>query len=846
MKKKKAAKPSSYDASQIQILEGLEAVRRRPAMYIGDVAERGLHHLVYEVLDNSVDEALAGFCTEIEVVIEKDGSVTVTDNGRGIPVENHPVKKNKSTLEVVFTMLHAGGKFDGDAYKISGGLHGVGISVVNALSENLTVQVSRNGKIFQQKYKRGKPISQVRVIGKSKSAGTKVQFWPDSKIFETTKYIPSMISVRLQEMAFLNAGLKITFTNRRAGTEKKKSESAKETQEVFQYNGGLSEYVDHLNKGKEVVHTKPVVIKDARDKADVELAFQYNTGFQETILTFANTIHTREGGTHLAGFKSALTRCLNDYARQAKLHKGEFSLTGDDVREGLTAVISVKLLEPQFEGQTKMKLGNSEIRGLMETIVNEKLSRFLEENPTAAKKIVAKGVLAAQAREAARKAKELTRRKSALEVSNLPGKLADCSEKDPALCELYLVEGPSAGGSAKQGRDRRYQAILPLKGKILNVEKARLDKVFSNDEIGTLITAIGIGVAKEELDISRLRYHKVIIMTDADVDGAHIRTLLLTFFYRHLKELITNGHIYLAQPPLYKVRRGQKETYLQDDADLNAYLTKAVIDDVSVKVSSKAGKWKDLSSKGIKDLMNLVVDFSRIRTAMERSGLYVQEYLEARDKNRKAPMYQISGPESVVYAYSSEERKVLESQLRKKQKSSAATGENEGIQILATAEVTTLDLNRVEQIGDLEEILQKIRKDGFQGQDLMPRRTDNNPRKSEKKVNPKAVKPRFRVSEAGQKEVAFDIAGLVEILKTFGRKGLVIQRFKGLGEMNPTQLWETTMDPEKRTLIRVRLEDADEARARAEKMFQVLMGDEVAPRKSFIQSHAPRVKDLDI
>lgn len=553
---------SEYDAGQIQVLEGLEAVRRRPGMYIGSTCIKGLHHLVFEIVDNSIDEALAGYCDLITVTINRDNSITVSDNGRGIPVDIHP-KEKRSALEVVMTILHAGGKFGGDGYKVSGGLHGVGASVVNALSEKTEVWVHTHGKIYYQCYHKGKPVEPVKVIGEAEDTGTITRFKPDAEIFETTEFSFDLLTHRLREMAFLNKGVKIVLKDERTGKES-----------VFHYTGGLISFVEHLNKTKDPIHKEIIYINKYIDDCEVEVALQYNDSYIETVFSFANNINTYEGGTHLSGFRSALTRTLNDFARKNNIIKeNEANLSGDDVREGLTAVISVKLRSPQFEGQTKTKLGNSEMRGIVENAVSEGLSDFLEENPVAAKKIIEKSLLASKAREAARKARELTRRKTALDVGSLPGKLADCSLKDAELCELYLVEGDSAGGSAKQGRDRKFQAILPLRGKILNVEKAGLERILSNDEIKTMITALGTGFG-EDFDISKLRYHKIISMTDADVDGAHIRTLLLTFFYRFMKPLIEQGHVYIAQPPLYYVKQNKNEYYAYSDAELNALLQK--------------------------------------------------------------------------------------------------------------------------------------------------------------------------------------------------------------------------------------------------------------------------------
>ena len=559
----------SYNADNIQVLEGLEAVRKRPAMYIGSTDTNGLHHLVYEIVDNSIDEALAGYCDSITVIIHKDNSIEVEDNGRGIPVDIHPVYK-KSALEIVLTKLHAGGKFNNDTYKVSGGLHGVGVSVVNALSKTMTVEVSREEVKYAQTYKKGIPVQDVKKIGSAKTGGTRIQFWPDDEIFETVEYNFDTLSRRLRELAFLNAGIKIVLRDEREPKEK----TAKVTEHVFQFKGGLVSFVQYLNETKTPIVKKPIYFHTTKDKIDVEVAIQYIDSYNENVYTYANNINTREGGTHLIGFKSALTRVINDYLKKGKYEKSITQLSGDDVREGLVAIISVKIPEPQFEGQTKMKLGNSEVKGLVESATHENLSLFFEENPQEVKKIIEKCILGARARIAAKRARDLTRRKSALEFDNLPGKLSDCSERDASKCELYLVEGDSAGGSAKQGRDRNFQAILPLKGKILNVEKSRIDKILGNEEIRTLITAIGAGIGDEEFDVTKARYHKVVIMTDADVDGAHIRTLLLTFFFRYMTDLIRSGYLYIAQPPLYGIKIGKDLHYVFSDEDKDALLNK--------------------------------------------------------------------------------------------------------------------------------------------------------------------------------------------------------------------------------------------------------------------------------
>ncbi len=592
-----------YDAEEIQVLEGLEAVRRRPSMYIGSTSSRGLHHLVYEVVDNSIDEAMAGFCNKIEVSINEDNTVTVIDNGRGIPVDIHP-KTGRPAVEVVLTILHAGGKFGGGGYKVSGGLHGVGVSVVNALSEWLEVEVRRNGNVYFQKYNRGVPVTELLIVGKSKSDGTKITFKPDPEIFEELVFNQDILSVRLRELSFLNAGLKIIFKDKRSGQVVE-----------YEHEGGIIDYVKHLNRSKTPLHPKPIFFQKQKDEVMVEIALQYTDSYAaDNIFSYANNINTTEGGTHEAGFKAALTRVINDYGRKYNLLKnGVSNLLGEDIREGITAVISVKVPEPQFEGQTKTKLGNSEVRGIVDTVVGEGLGTFLEENPAIAKNILEKSITSSRAREAARKAKELTRRKSALESTTLPGKLADCSERDPSACEMYIVEGDSAGGSAKQGRDRRFQAILPLRGKILNVEKARLDKILANEEIRSMITALGTGIS-EEFDISKARYHKVILMSDADVDGAHIRTLLLTFFYRYMKPLVESGYIYIAQPPLYRVKKGKSENYVYNDAELEKLLKQIGRSGISIQQYKGLGEmdaiqlWETTMDPETRTVMQVTLD----------------------------------------------------------------------------------------------------------------------------------------------------------------------------------------------------------------------------------------------
>src|SRR3990172_767136 len=799
---------SEYGAEQIKVLEGLEAVRKRPAMYIGSTGPGGLHHLVYEIVDNSVDEALAGHCSRVDVIIHVDGSVTVEDNGPGIPVDWHK-GENKSAAEVVMTVLHAGGKFENSAYKVSGGLHGVGASVVNALSESLDLEIFRDGKVYHQKYERGNPVTQLVVTGETKRKGTKIRFKPDAKIFETTEYSFDILSQRLRELSFLNKGLLIIIEDERSG---KKNE--------FEYKGGIVSFVEHLNKNKVPLHD-PIYIEGDRDMVHIEVAMQYNDSYSENTYTFANNINTYEGGTHLIGFKSALTRTVNSYITANNLLKGlKENLEGDDIREGLTVVISVKIPNPQFEGQTKMKLGNSEVKGYVESLVNERLAMFLEENPTVAKKIVEKAVDAARAREAARKAKELTRRKGALDGCSLPGKLADCQERDPAKSELYLVEGDSAGGSAKQGRDRKNQAILPLKGKILNVEKARFDKMLTSQEIRTLITAMGTGIGKEDFDVAKLRYHTVIIMTDADVDGAHIRTLLLTFFYRQMPAIIENGHLYIAQPPLYRVKKGKEEKYIKDELLLKEHLLELATDKINLKTGKVSVGGSGLASivKGINRFFDLLSKF----------------------ENRRA--------EKGIIASAVLMEGLSEESLRDKGSLEGMLG---GLKELATKEfpdLTSLDLSID---SDIEHNAFRITATTKRSGLLTDTVIDTNLISSPEFLELKGLSQWFSALGAPPYTLEIDgsvvakldnLRSLVAAVEDIGKKGLYIQRYKGLGEMNPEQLWETTMNPEKRHLLKVTIEDA----IAADGMFTVLMGDQVEPRRRFIEENALDVTNLDI
>jgi DNA gyrase subunit B len=800
---------AEYSADNIKVLEGLEAVRKRPGMYIGDTSERGLHHLVYEIVDNSIDEALAGHCDQIAVTIHIDNSVTVIDNGRGIPVDMHPTEK-KSAAEVVLTKLHAGGKFDKASYKVSGGLHGVGLSVVNALAEALEVEIKRDGKVYQQSYIRGVPKEPLKEVGKSKERGTRVTFKPDGEIFETTEFSFDILSQRLRELAFLNRGVKITIEDER--TQK--------THEFF-YKGGLLSFVEHLNRAKTAIHPKVVYFEGEKDGVAVEIAMQWNDGYSESVFSFANNINTIEGGTHLIGFKSALTRTINSYAIDTgQLKKDEENLQGEDVREGLTAVISVKVPEPQFEGQTKTKLGNSEVKGIIEALVNERLGSYLSEHPADAKKIVSKGVEAARVREATRKAKDLARRKGALDSGSLPGKLADCQERDPALSELYLVEGDSAGGSAKQGRDRRNQAILPLKGKILNVEKARFDKMLSSQEIRLMITALGTGV-KEDYDPAKLRYHSIIIMTDADVDGSHIRTLLLTFFYRQMPDLVENGHLFIAQPPLYKVKRGKQERYLKDEATLEDHLIELGTENIRVRATN------DGNGLAGQPLQNFIKKVARWEKLMA---------LTARKKKNRTIV------EGLLLESGFNEGTLKDEKALKSLMDRLTSYVN-----LMAPEQAPLSCSLAEDPEhNCFKLICSTRANGTGFQTVIDREFLTSPEYKEiKKLFTDLIGlglPPYSLENGDHKAQLRSLTEVLEYIMEGGKKGQYIQRYKGLGEMNPEQLWETTMNPETRILLQVRVEDAVEAND----IFSTLMGDEVEPRRKFIEEHALTVKNLDI
>jgi DNA gyrase subunit B len=811
-------KSDSYSADQIKVLEGLDAVRKRPAMYIGSTGVDGLHHLVYEVVDNSVDEHMAGFGDAIEVTIHIDGSVTVVDNGRGIPTGMHSTQK-KSAAEVALTVLHAGGKFEQGAYTVSGGLHGVGISVVNALSEWLELEIWQDGQVFEQRYERGKPQAPLAVTGKTKRRGTKVRFKPDGQIFETLEFSFDVLAQRLRELAFLNKGLAITLKDDR-----------KEKEQIFHYKGGIVSFVDHLNEAKTPLH-KPIYVKVEKPDLILEVALQYNDGYAENLFSFANNINTKEGGTHLVGFKAALTRTINSYANANDLLKKDTeSLSGDDVREGLTGVVSVKVRNPQFEGQTKAKLGNSEVKGIVEAAVNEALGTYFEENPPVARKIIGKAVDAARAREAARKAKELIRRKSALDGGSLPGKLADCSEKDPALSELFIVEGDSAGGSAKQGRDRKFQAILPLKGKILNVEKARFDKMLTSDEIRTLILALGTGIGrkkedsdkpdKEAFDIARTRYHKIVLMTDADVDGSHIRTLLLTFFFRQMPELLERGYIYIAQPPLFKVKKGKTERYLKDEPAMNEYLADLAVEEVEVRLENGQDS---LTGRRLLPVLKKLIAFESLLHKVNK-------------RHHEANMLRVFVDQPGLTRETLKDQAALQT---------IVADAKAALTLLYPKAEPTIEVLEDEE-HQTSKLVCKVAAAGMSHQvDITHELVGSADFRELQKQAPSAMglgKPPYRITIKGAEVRKNGSAELVQAILEEGKQGLNIQRYKGLGEMNPGQLWETTMDPEKRTLLRVKLEDM----TGVDEIFTILMGDEVEPRRNFIQQHALEVRNLDV
>jgi len=802
---------SEYGADKIKVLEGLEAVRKRPGMYIGDTGVRGFHHCVYEIVDNSVDEALAGYCTEIKVIIHVDNSITVVDDGRGVPVDIHS-QEGVSAAQIVYTKLHAGGKFNEDdgAYKVSGGLHGVGAAVVNAMSSWLKLEIKKHGKVHHLEFNKGVAVSPLKVIGEcdENDNGTSVTFKLDNELFEVIEFDYERLSNRFREMAFLNRGLKISLKDER--NDKK---------DLFHFEGGLAEFVTYLNRAKTSIHKKPVYFFSSKDDYEVEIAMQWTDSYSETLTGYANNINTPGGGTHISGFKTALTRVLNNYSKDNNVLKGKVSLTGDDMREGLTAIISVKLANPQFEGQTKDKLGSSEVEGIVNSLVGEKLKVYLEENPSVAKTIIKKSADAAAARDAARKARELTRRKSAMDFGGLPGKMADCQEKNPELCEIYIVEGDSAGGSAKQGRDRKHQAVLPLKGKILNVEKARYDKMLANDEIKMLVQAMGTGIGKENFNVAKLRYHKVVIMTDADVDGSHIRTLLLTLFYRQFPELIERGHIYIAQPPLFKYKKNRNEMYLKDEKALEKYLITTALDDAQINID---GDIKDIKEINIvltkyKQYISLLNSYDRhfdkdlLRKIVEQKKLDVQtmKSKESLDKILNELLDQLQNDENLklkTYELSYEEDPKHDSNLIRVK-----------VQTALRTKKFKISPNFV---------------DSAEYQDLI------NHFESVKKY----ITSKFIYKNDKMEETFESLKDFADFVISSGKQGAYIQRYKGLGEMNPDQLWETTMNPENRTLLKVTIEDTIDA----DQVFSVLMGDSVEPRREFVESNALNVRNLDI
>ncbi len=820
-----AEREKEYDSSKITVLEGLEAVRKRPAMYIGSTGLPGLHHLVYEVVDNSVDEILAGGATTITVTIKDDMTCSVQDDGRGIPVDvmktaKDPKLRNKSALEVVMTVLHAGGKFDSGAYKVSGGLHGVGVSCVNALSETMEVEVRRDGHVYFQRYHRGKPEDKVTIIGDTREHGTKVTFHADKEIFGDVAFSYETIGNRLRELAFLNAGVKIIYIDER------KEENPSVT---FHFEGGISQFVTYLNTNKTVINPEPIYLTKQVGDNYIAFALQYNEGYSENVFSFVNNIHTVEGGTHLSGFRSSLTRIINEYIKNNNISKHkDISVGGDDIKEGLTAVLSVKIPHPQFEGQTKTKLGNSEVEGIVRSVVGETLATFFEENPKTARAICEKCVGAAVAREAARKARDLTRRKGALEGGGLPGKLADCQEKDSSKCEIFLVEGDSAGGSAKQGRDRVFQAILPLRGKILNVEKAPLVKILSSDTIRDLIAAVGTGVGEGEggFDITKLRYHKIILMADADVDGQHISTLLLTFFYRQLKPLIEAGHVYLAQPPLYKVKKGKSEQYLQTEEQMQQWLMKEGLASVTVTDTVKNTV---LTQEQLSDMLKILRDVEDTLAKLEVKNITLADFLAFLAEGR-VPMYRTplqSG--GYRYFYTEQEYRDFENQYMEEKR---AELEADGVDAaMITNDSLVPEYQALFEFGKLLACEKKMEAFGFTFK--------NYPTVENEKDR---VNPLFKVNNGKTDVLVYSLAELLHAVKEAASSGATIQRYKGLGEMNPEQLWETTMDPAKRKLIQVKINDA----ADTEQAFTMLMGDRVEPRRDFIQSHALEVKNLDI
>src|SRR4051812_46365941 len=837
-----------YGADKIKVLEGLEAVRKRPAMYIGSTGAPGLHHLVYEIVDNSIDEALAGHCDLVNVTLHIDHSVTVVDNGRGIPVDQHA--SGKSAAEVVLTVLHAGGKFDNDSYKVSGGLHGVGVSVVNALSETLDLEIWRNGQVYKQGYERGTPVAPLEVTGTTRKRGTKITFKPDSQIFETTEYSFDTLAQRLRELAFLNGGVTITLDDERDGKSHK-----------FLYEGGIISFVEYLNQNKATVNDKPIYMHGEKDGIDVEIALQWNDGYAETVYSFANNINTHEGGTHLSGFRSALTRTINYYAGKNNLSKDlkDASIGGDDIREGLIAVVSVKIPRPQFEGQTKTKLGNTEVKGIVEAILNDKLGAYLEENPSVAKRVVAKAVDAARAREAARKARDLVRRKGALDNSSLPGKLADCQERDPAQSEIYIVEGESAGGSAKQGRDRRFQAILPIKGKILNVEKARFDKMLGSDEIKTMIAALGCGIGSEDFDLGKLRYHRIIIMTDADVDGSHIRTLLLTFFYRQMRALIDSGYVYIAQPPLFRAKRGRSEFFIRDEREMERWLLRRSAESRVLVLQDGT----QITGPELELRIEKLVAFQKYLRIVERRGPSRPIILALLERHAHDRAF-FQDAEKVQALADSLHTPVVSASVQPDEENQAhslviedRTGgyprhHRIDIDFVGTSEFRVLassyhDVDGIKGTMTVRTVAAQQGADEETGAAANGTAIGGAPLDEATKLAAEPKTPDISSMPKGARAKDADVTidsleALVEFFIAAGKKGFDVNRYKGLGEMNPDTLWETTMDPAKRTLLQVKAEDE----TAADQMFTTLMGDQVEPRRKFIEDNALDVKNLDI
>jgi len=809
-----------YDASAITVLEGLQAVRERPGMYIGDTNKGGLHHLVSEVIDNCIDEAMAGYCDHIQVVIHEDNSVTIEDNGRGIPVQKHEAESKKqgrdvSAIEVVMTILHAGGKFDKESYKVSGGLHGVGVSCVNALSERLEVTVFKEGQGHSIVFSRGKVVQPLEAIGATDRQGTRVRFWPDSTIFTETVYDYAVLAQRFRELAFLNRGIEITVSDER---------NSEQEDVKYYYEGGILSFVSYLNEGKEPLFEKPIYFRGAKEGDDgpieFEVAMQWNGTYNESIYCYVNNIPTRQGGTHLTGFSTALTRVLNSYIKKNNLARGKVSMSGEDMREGLTAVVSAKVANPQFEGQTKQRLGNRDVGQAVQQIVGEELVIYLNENPQIARMIAEKAMLAAQAREAARKARELTLRKTALDSSRLPGKLIDCQERDPALCEIFIVEGDSAGGSAKGGRDRRFQAILPVRGKILNVEKARLEKVLKNQVVGTVIAALGCGIGKDNFDVAKLRYHRIIIMTDADVDGSHIRTLLLTFFYRHMPAVVENGYIYIAQPPLYRVKRRKTMRYIHSEREMDDYLLELGTGEIRL-----VGE-REIVGEELKEFASAILDVEMFIQTVERKGVPFREFLDAKSEGGHFPRYFVE--EKLVYSEAEFAELVREHERAQTEQHEATLSSipeeeiTEEMRAFKPKGLSCIELYHPDRLASIEEALEKF------GVTL------------ERYSKPDGLL--FEIWEEEKIEDAYTLKEVIDFFRKNGRRGIEIQRYKGLGEMNAEQLWETTLDPEKRTLYKVILPDA----VAADHMFSMLMGEEVAPRRRFIEQHALSVKNLDV